>query len=152
VNFVIAGALWFVVRNIPDDVPLYSADGLLATLFVWNLVMGCFNLVPVFPMDGGRIFRALLAMRLPYVRATWWAATVGKVLAGAAIIVALAAPKIGLAPQPLYMPAVLFTFIFYVGGLEYRLVRRRELEAEQWRQWQIRQMLPPEALPAAPPR
>jgi Zn-dependent protease len=138
VNFAIAGALWLVVRHFKDDVPLYSLDGLLNELFGWNLVMGCFNLVPVFPMDGGRIFRALLATRLPYVRATFWAASVGKVLAVAGIFTALAAPRLHLAAQPLYMPAVLFTFIFVVGEMEYRLVLRREQEAAHWQNWWAR--------------
>ena len=43
--------------------------------------MGCFNLVPVFPMDGGRILRALLALRWSYLKATFWASATGKVLA-----------------------------------------------------------------------
>lgn len=139
VNFVIAGVLWLVVRTFPDDVPLYSSSGLLAMLFSWNLVMGCFNLLPVFPMDGGRILRALLATRLPYVRATFWAATVAKALAVLGVITALAAPKFHLTAQPLYLPAVLFTFIFVMGEMEYRFVKRRELEAEHWRNWWGRQ-------------
>src|SRR5205807_678436 len=46
-----------------------------------NLVIGIFNLLPAFPMDGGRIFRSLLQPRLGRVRATTLAATVGKVVA-----------------------------------------------------------------------
>ncbi len=134
VNFVIAGALWLVVRHFKDDVPLYSPAGLLSELFLWNLVMGCFNLIPVFPMDGGRILRALLATRLPYVRATFWAASVGKVLAVAGIAVALW--------NQVWMVAVLFTFIFAVGEMEYRLVKRREMEAEHWQNWWGRQAAP----------
>jgi hypothetical protein len=48
----------------------------------WNLFMGLFNLIPAFPMDGGRILRALLAMRLPYVRATFWAVMIGRSVIG----------------------------------------------------------------------
>ncbi len=140
VNFAIAGALWLVVRRLPDSIPEYSLGGLLFDLYAANLVMGCFNFLPAFPMDGGRILRALLAIRLPYVRATFFAATAGKVLAVALGAVALWYDR--------WMVAVLFSFIFFAGEAEYRLVRRREQEAEHWRQWQLRQLLRPETCPA----
>ena len=142
VNFVIAGVLWLaVVRQLPELVPLYSWRGLVFELCVWNLIMGCFNLIPVFPMDGGRIFRALLATRLPYVRATFWAASVGKVLAVVGALVAWFYFHVGLT-------VVLFAFIFWAGEMEYRLVKHREAEEEHWRNWGARQAEP---VPAEPP-
>lgn len=44
----------------------------------YNIILGIFNLIPAFPMDGGRIFRAMLAMNMPYIDATRIAVAVGK--------------------------------------------------------------------------
>lgn len=93
-------------------------------LLTMNLIMGCFNLVPVFPMDGGRVLRALLAMRLEYVRATFIAATLAKVLAASAAVLAVTYGRV--------QPAVLFGFIFFAGEMEYRAVVRREWEVKRW--------------------
>lgn len=50
-------------------------------VFVSNLFIGLFNLIPAFPMDGGRIFRALLATQLEYTQATSVAVKVGQGIA-----------------------------------------------------------------------
>lgn len=134
VNFGIAGILYFFLPDGEAESGLtYSFAGLIQQVFVANMVMGTFNLLPAFPMDGGRIFRALLATRLPYLRATFWAATVGKVLACLGVTAALAAPSLHLSHEPLYMLAVLFSFIFIAGEIEYRAVKRREIDDAHWR-------------------
>jgi Zn-dependent protease len=139
VNFVIAFGLWLMV-GLPTGWRFFSlpdypatATGFAQMLLHWNLWMGCFNLVPVFPMDGGRIFRALLATRLPYLRATFLAASLGKVLAVAAALAALFAFE---KPRP--MTAVLFGFIFLAGEAEYRAAVRREREDAEWRELLMR--------------
>ncbi len=131
VNFGIAAVLWVIVglpagwRHGGLEFPA-TAAGFAQLLLYWNLLMGCFNLVPVFPMDGGRIFRALLATRLRYLRATFVAATVGKVLAVVAALIALYF-------YHAVLTAVLFAFIFVAGEMEYRAVQRREVEDAHWR-------------------
>lgn len=56
---------------------------LLLTIAALNLVMGLFNLIPAFPMDGGRVLRALLAGRLGWLPATELSLRIGRVFAWA---------------------------------------------------------------------
>ena len=55
----------------------------------YNIILGLFNLIPAFPMDGGRILRAFFAMRMPYIEATKKAVAVGKSILFAMAIVGL---------------------------------------------------------------
>ena len=85
VNVVIAAVLIFVVHQAAPLDQLESIENprieLLAKLASVNIMLVLFNLIPAFPMDGGRVLRALLAMAMPYERATWIAARIGQVLA-----------------------------------------------------------------------
>jgi Zn-dependent protease len=133
VNFAIALMLWLFAPRPAANATSFDLKFFAELLLEWNLVMGCFNLVPVFPMDGGRLLRATLASRLPYLRATQIAATIGKALALLAVIVALSLPELHLASSRAYLPAALFCFITFAADLEYRAVKRREVEEAHWR-------------------
>ncbi|HVU25298.1 MAG TPA: site-2 protease family protein [Opitutus sp.] len=133
VNFVLAAILWFFLPDLESVRTLYSPGGFIFQLWFANLVMGCFNLLPAFPMDGGRIFRAILAWRMPYLRATRYAATLGKIICVLGILAAVFIPAVGRHVSRLLL-GVLFAFIYFAGEAEYRAVRRREIEDAHWRE------------------
>jgi Zn-dependent protease/CBS domain-containing protein len=85
VNVVIAGVLlgwlWLTGGFAPLEQLSVASGPLVERLLAVNVLLVAFNLLPAFPMDGGRVLRALLATRLEYTRATQIAASVGQGMA-----------------------------------------------------------------------
>lgn len=102
VNLAIAAMLYPMVAA--------GAGGFALDLLTVNLVLALFNLIPAFPMDGGRVLRALLGGWIGRARATSFAAAVGRTLAvGFGVYSALS-----LAP----FQAALAVFIYLAAGAE----------------------------------
>jgi Zn-dependent protease/predicted transcriptional regulator len=110
VNVAVAGVLVLVARisggSLLWDGRLTSAGDLLPGLFVLNLILFFFNLLPAFPMDGGRVLRAGLALLTNQERATRIATRVGQ---GVAVLFAIAAILPPL--NPLLLLIALFVFV-----------------------------------------
>ena len=113
VSFMLAG-IFFGLAAVAGDL---SPHGFVGAIAWANLGLGAFNLLPAFPMDGGRVLRAALSARIGPLRATEIAAMVGKVAA-----VGLGA--YGLASGHTLM-AVVAVFVFLAASSEANLAPRR---------------------------
>lgn len=135
------------------DFRYFSPPTVVSVMAVVNLALVLFNLLPAFPMDGGRVLRALLSTRIGRLRATYIASRLGRY---AALLFAFTGffvrtiPLFGGIPIPLYqgfLLVVIAVFIYKAAEQEYQLVRLQELGSEPlfgfgW--------MPPPAPPAPP--
>jgi Zn-dependent protease/CBS domain-containing protein len=123
VNVVIALLLFpFIAKDqLFVDAPLAgvaSTEGFLYSLFRVNVMLVIFNAIPAFPMDGGRILRALLALRMGRMRATQIAANLGQFLA-------LAFVFFGLMGNPMLI--LIGIFVYFGARSENMMVQHLEL-------------------------
>jgi stage IV sporulation protein FB len=108
VTLAIAVILYLVLRlsGSPGEVfQLSEQQPFLAFLVTVNVYLLLFNMIPAFPMDGGRVLRAILASRLGMVRGTRIAATLGQMLAVLGGLYGLTRP------EPLLVLVAFFVFI-----------------------------------------
>lgn len=125
VNVVIAAGLFgvLVALNrvepvVPETLVTRTPAGFVMNLMWLNVLMVAFNLLPAFPMDGGRVLRALLGFVMDYRRATEIAAASGQAMA---MLFAIA----GLFFNPWLLLIALFVFVS--AGAEASQVRFREI-------------------------
>jgi len=121
VNVVIAGIIWAALALKGGPVAGSHFDGFLAGLATVNIGLVVFNCIPAFPMDGGRVLRALLAMKLRYATATKVAARIGQ---GIAILFAAA----GFFWNPMLVLVAVFVFSGAQQELEFAVAMERFME------------------------
>ncbi len=125
VNVVIAAALLAVMAATGEGFDSRqlaelerAQSSLLMQLAAANIALVLFNLIPAFPMDGGRVLRAMLASQVGYVRATQAAANVGQ-------MIAVVLGFLGLFGNPLLILVAVFVFLAASGEAGY--VQARDL-------------------------
>jgi Zn-dependent protease/CBS domain-containing protein len=125
VNILIAAVLGVAIgltTGIPDPQALQQT-GLPMTvrLFAVNIWLVIFNAIPAFPMDGGRLLRALLAMRMNYARATQIAANIGHGIAFLFFIV-------GLWVSPMLI--LIAVFVYFGASSEAAMAQMRSISKD----------------------
>ena len=116
VTLVIALVLMFLLGarfDLSQMAQLEQAQtSLIGRIAAANVVLLLFNLIPAFPMDGGRVLRAVLAIGMGYTRATRVAASIGQ---GLAVVFAF----LGLMGNPLLVLVAVFIFLAASGEAGY---------------------------------
>jgi Zn-dependent protease/predicted transcriptional regulator len=122
VTLIIALVLVIALGGLPrpeQAIRVLTPRSLLAQLAWANVALLLFNLLPAFPLDGGRVLRAILARFTGHLRGTETAATIGRV---AAILLGLAALAAGN-----FILLLIAMFIFFAAGSEAGMARMRDV-------------------------
>ncbi|MCK5849350.1 MAG: site-2 protease family protein [Kiritimatiellae bacterium] len=116
---------------------IYETAQLIFTLGILNFFLAGFNLLPSFPMDGGRVLRALLTPKLGRLRATAIAAKLGRTMAilfgiaGFFGIRSFTSPEAWLVPPHDWFLITIAFFIYSAAGAEYRMIQMQEAANNQ---------------------
>lgn len=135
VSFVISGLAWLSLNFLPVD-NKWTVLVLYYTMWM-NFVLGCFNLLPGFPMDGGRVFRSIASVFTTRTKATYIAMIVGR---GFAILLALRGlHSIVTGGGWGFISILIAWMIWREGWREYQMARMEESA----RDWSARVSPPP---------
>ncbi len=133
-SFLLGFGLLFVFGGVSVE-----SDWLRAVVgyaIVMNIMLGAFNLLPGFPMDGGRIFRCVMRVFTTRARATYWAMIVGRVSAVALVLLPmLQVHHIWIIPigGSFFLRLLIAWMIWQEGYREY-LLSRQEEDFRKWTQ------------------
>ena len=129
--FHIKFSIYETLTNTTNQIVIDPTAGFIANLMQANLMLAVFNMIPAFPLDGGRVLRALLSMSFGRSKATQWAALIGQILAIFFFLYAIIPLFTAFLPknhaantfvdwtfQPVLM--LISFFVFYTARSEYR--------------------------------
>ena len=137
VNVIIASILavvaWLTLPTFLDiqgetETAIFWIGNFVPLLFWMNLYLVVFNMIPAFPMDGGRVLRALLALRIGRLKATTYAAAIGRGLVILFLVLAVW-------QQELFL-GLIGLFVYFMASQELKMVKSEHL----YRQFTVGQM------------
>jgi Zn-dependent protease len=138
VSFALSGLAWLALAVLPIG-NAFTYNVLL--YFMWmNVMLGGFNLLPGFPMDGGRIFRSTMRAFMSRAKATYVAMVVGRVFA---VLLGLSGLQAVLSGGPWGFVRILIAWMIWrEGWREYQLACFEE-HSRGWGDWSARVSPPP---------
>lgn len=117
--------LFYSLEEVKDQISSFSATlsfsnpvEIIPLLILGNVLLAGFNMLPAFPMDGGRVFRALLSIKLGRLKATKFASLIGNFFGVLMLVYAVYAQSL--------TSGFIGVFVFLLATQEYRMVRMDE--------------------------